>query len=169
MRAQRLTDLGLDGDSAHALLRAVEHKFDVDFEGFRFLRYFSEEGWAPFRPLVVFVLERASPDFARRWRAASDAERDVTVAHLIAVAEAKRWSEPALPRARAAPSLLAGAFGVLAPLILALAPAVYLAAYIGTSGRSALGMLAGVGAFSAVIAVLIWNAWRGVERKLDSA
>ena len=173
-REQRLAaDLGMEGGSAMALMRAFEHRFDVDFDGFVFLRHFSEEGWRPFRRLIVLVLQQASPAFARRWQAAKNAERDIVVAHLIDVAAAKRWSEPdrrpSNDKTGPVTAFMRRAFDLLAPLTLALVPGVYLAASLGTSGRSALAMLSGGVAFTLVLGFFFWSAWKSIQRKLASA
>lgn len=87
-------DLGLDGDEAGEFMDAFATKFDVDMEGFYWLRYFGDEGWNMLTPATTLVARALSPAFRRRWRAAQEAEREITLAHLTEVVEAGRWVHP---------------------------------------------------------------------------
>jgi len=46
-------DLGITGDDAHELLIQLSEKYKIDFQGFEFKKYFSEEGVSIF---VIFYL-----------------------------------------------------------------------------------------------------------------
>ena len=67
-------DLGLEGGDADEFLQEFSKKFDVDFSGFNFKKYFVEEGWDPFRfiiyatriiklkPIILSDLEKAAEE-----------------------------------------------------------------------------------------------------------
>lgn len=166
-------DLGLDGDPAAAFMQAFKERFGVDMERFYWLRYFSDEGWDMLNPLIV-SFARLQPEFDRRWRAALAEEREITLAHLVTVAEAKAWIHPgpehsiARKRSRFAALLVSAAalgvavFGVL-----------YAIALYGLA-TGALGEVSFVTAATmvAVIAfplLLAWFGWRNIKRKLATA
>lgn len=101
------TDLGMDGDDASEFLQAFSQRFDIDWTGFHWLRYFGDEGIDVFAPVFSVVAQSLSANFRQRWKAAREAEREITVAHLARVAEAKRWIEPPDAARRQSASLLA--------------------------------------------------------------
>ena len=82
-----------DTEDNPAFMSEFQRRFDVDMSRFHFLRYFKPTPFNPFAPALALFLCR-EPNFSRRWRAACDAERDLTIDHLVHVAEAKRWLEP---------------------------------------------------------------------------
>jgi Protein of unknown function (DUF1493) len=83
-----------DSEDNPAFMSEFQRRFDVDMSRFHFLRYFKPTPFNPFAPALALFLCR-EPNFSRRWRAACDAERDLTIADLVRVAQAGRWLEPA--------------------------------------------------------------------------
>ena len=172
MTQRLLADLGIDGDDAHALLKEIAVQFDVDFESFVWLRYFGDEGWDLFAPTIT-ALRCTQPAFARRWRAAKDAEREITVSHLAEVISARKWIESDMPRQLADHGWAQGVLAVvmsIAGITMLVVPAVYLAAIFteAPAASDRLGMWAGFIAFLAVAAFLLRSSWRNVSRKADS-
>jgi len=94
------SDLGIWGDDAGELIETFAKKFHVRMDGFVFLDHF---GWEAIGavPIVVGVMRLASPAFRRKWRAACNCERDITIRHLAYCAELGRW-EPSDVRPRKA-------------------------------------------------------------------
>jgi acyl carrier protein len=165
-------DLGLDGDDAHEFVAAFSEHYGVDFDGFVWLRYFGDEGWDFLRPTLVAAAKALSPAFARRWRAAQDAEREVTIAHLVEVAQAKRWRHPGPEHAVARrPSAFATLLGAAMSLpILALGAFGLIALYGLATGAVAARLLQGavVVLMAAMPFYFGWVSWRNIQRKLAS-
>ncbi len=77
------TDLGVTGDDIEELFLALGDRFGVDWTGFEFHRYFSEEGtflW-PFREW--------------RFRRQYGPKKPFLIAHLVHVCTTGRWEPPA--------------------------------------------------------------------------
>lgn len=87
-------DLGIDGAAAQDFMTAYKEKYGVNLDRLVWRRYFREEGFDPLAPALVFWLRRLDRDFSHRWTAAEDAEREISIAHLARVAQAKKWSDP---------------------------------------------------------------------------
>lgn len=181
--AMRLrADLGIDGDAAQDFMTAFKEKYAVNLDRLVWRRYFREEGFDPLAPALVFWLRRFDRDFAHRWNAAENAEREISIAHLARVAQAKKWSDPSAD-ARPEPGepkhigllILRGVLS-LAPIALVLtlpvlmALMLYLAAVSGNwevlmrNFWLVLFMLGLVG----LQGWIARNAWRSIERKLAS-
>lgn len=170
--ARLLSDFGLDGDDASGFMAAFTNKFGVDMSGFYWLRYFGDEGWDFLAPAMIAVA-RLHPGFDMRWCAALAEEREITLHHLINVAETKRWIHPGPEDARphatgpirtiigwvmAAPILGFAALGVI--MLYGLAT--------GALGEVSLVTAATAVATTAFPALLAWTAWRNIQRKLAS-
>lgn len=170
------SDLGLTGDDADALMKAFVVKYDVDMSNFVWLRYFEDEPtlndlMGPAMALAASVL---SPSFAVRWQAARNAEREITIAHLAAVAAAKTWIEPGddfrrrqrasalLPLFSAASVLVMAFFALLGPMV------IYVFLTGGLGERNALALI-GILAVSILPFFLAFTSWRAIRRKLASA
>jgi hypothetical protein len=168
-----LGDLSLDGDDASAFMKAFADRFGVDFDGFVWLRYFGDEGLDLLAPALAFAARAISPAFARRWRAAREAEREITIGHLVRVAGARRWIHPAEaspPRGPHAFGEVLSALMLLIVLFLSALGALALYGYFtGRIGDISLPSLLGLLAAVAGTLFLIWASWRNVQRKLASA
>ncbi|HRO04831.1 MAG TPA: DUF1493 family protein, partial [Terricaulis sp.] len=167
------SDLGLDGDPAGAFMQAFKERFAVDMESFIWLRYFGDEGWDMLKPLIV-ALARLDAGFDQRWRAALAEEREITLSHLVDVAQAKSWIHPGpahaplrKPSRLAALLVSAAAIGVAVFAVL-YAVAVYGLA-IGALGEVSWVTAAALIAAAAFPTLLIRSAWSNIQRKLASA
>lgn len=171
--ARLLSDLHLDGDDAAGFIAAFTNKFGVDMSGFYWLRYFNDEGWDYLAPAVI-AGARLHPDFDRRWRAALAEEREITLEHLVDVAEAKHWIHPNPEAARASSAgLIATIIRYAVPLpVLAFAVFGVIMLYglaTGALGEVSLVTAATAVAMTAFPLLLAWTAWRNIQRKLASA
>lgn len=173
-------DLGLKGDAAHAFLDEFAEKYGAHLGMLRFRRFFEEEGFDPLAPALIFWLRRIDRNFARQMQAAEATERDITIAHMARVAEAKTWFDPdaaAKPKPRE-PHTLSGQIGAgllsLVPIFLAVIMPAMLVLMLGLAvwsgnwsivGRN-LWLVALMAALSGLQAWIARNSWRAVERKL---
>ncbi len=168
-------DLGLTGDDAHNFMTAFAAKYDVDMNALAGLRYFDDEGSDMQGPAITLMACALSPSFAARWRTALEAEREVTIAHLAAVARSKVWRDPgeAFRRApKSAPltlifsalSLLTMAFFFLLGIVVAYG---FLTGELGDRNLLTLFGIVAIGLFFPVY--LTYVSWRNIERKLASA
>lgn len=167
-----LSDLGLDGDDAGELIEALSKRFDISWEGFHWLRYFGDEYLDPFAPALSTVAQWLSADFRQRWKNAREVEREITIAHLARVAEARRWIEPpdtARREVQSIPARVLGAvMGAVAPPSLVLLGAFAVIALMSghvTNPLVAIGLL---GLITAIV-WMIWVSWTNIRRKLASA
>lgn len=89
-------DLGMTGDDAEEFMTAFAVKYDVDMGSMVWLRHFDNESSMAdlLEPAIVIAASILSPSFAVRWQAAQDAEREITIGHLVEVALAKAWRDP---------------------------------------------------------------------------
>lgn len=174
-----LADLDIDGDDAGKFMAAFANDFDVEMEGCFWLRYFDDEGWDMLTPAMVLVGRIVSPGFKQSWDRARDAEREITLGHLVAVAEAKHWIDPgpehrrqSSPRGAVARTLWIAlpAFAALALLAFTAFGAIMLYG-LATGAMGALNPLtAGTAILLAGFPLLMaWNSRRNIQRKLASA
>jgi hypothetical protein len=166
-------DLGIDGDDASAFMSAFARRYDVDLSQLRWARYFDDEGWDLLQPLLVAAMSVANPRFAARWRAAVEAEREITLNHLVLVARTREWSDPVSARRRKQPGRLAQALSILAALpVLVLGGVGALACFgyfTGRLGQTNLATALVMIALAVTPLLLAWGSWRNVQRKLASA
>lgn len=177
-----VADLGIDGADARAFMDALAENYGVSLGGMRWRRYFGEEGFDPLAPALVFWLRRLDRDFGLRWRQAESVAREVSIAHLARVTEAKRWLDPdvsARPPSRE-PRTVHGFIGAallsLLPIFLvAIMPAMlalFLLAPLWSGDWSVVTRNLWLVAFMAGLAAWqVWiarNSWRAIERKLDA-
>jgi hypothetical protein len=167
-------DLGMTGDDAQEFMTAFAVKYDVDMESFIWLRYFDDEGSDMMAPAMALIASVLSPSFAVRWQAAHDAEREITIGHLVDVASERTWRDPADTYIRkrnpivltlifSAVSLLVSAFFVLGSAI------VLYALLAGELGETNLLAAFGVIATGLVFPWLAYASWLNIQRKLASA
>lgn len=166
-------DLGTTGDDAQEFLTAFAVKYDVDMSGLIWLRYFDDEGMDMMGPAIALAASILSPDFAIRWQAAHDAEREITIAHLVDVADAKVWRDPGDAFRRApAPRVLTLIFSIISVLIATfflLGSAIVLYSLLtGRLGDKNLLVLVGVIATGLVFPGLAFASWNNIQRKLAS-
>ena len=95
-----VSDLGIWGDDAGDLIEVFAKKFRVRMDGFVFLDHFGCEAVGAV-PIVIGVMRLASPVFRRKWRAACNCERDITIRHLVYCAELGHWAPSAVRRHKA--------------------------------------------------------------------
>jgi hypothetical protein len=173
-------DLGLRGDAAHAFLDEFAEKYGVHLGMLRFRRFFEEEGFDPLAPALIFWLRRIDRNFALQMRAAEATEREITIAHMARVAEAKTWFDPAVsdqPKPRE-PRTIYGQMGAgllsLVPIFLATIMPAMLVLMLGLAVWSGnwsivernLWLVAFMGALAGLQAWIARNSWRAIERKL---
>ena len=77
-------DLRMDGDDAVAFLDQVARRWDVNFDGFEFGRFFLGE--AEISSPVSWLVRRVSPNKRRK--------TPITVGHLVSVIDTGRWQNP---------------------------------------------------------------------------
>ncbi len=173
------SDLGLDGDDAYEFMVAFAAKYKVDLSEFHWLHYFGDEGIDPFKPVVETIARLVNPSIRRRWRAASEAEREITIEHLARVAAEGRWIEPATRRVAAKFNAFGFLFfGIIVPpavLMLFVWPlmlAWILADAISSGNFSIIaeepGFVGGLGLATLFMTLLLWASWRNLQRKLAS-
>lgn len=170
-------DLGLTGDDAEMFMAAFANRFGVDMAGFTWLRFFEDESNMAdmLMPALMLGASVLSPGFAVHWQRARDAEREITIAHLVEVAQRKAWQDPSEAFKRAPkPMGLTLIFSAAAILILAfflvLGVVVISGFLAGELGEQRVLALVGVAAMSiALPAYLIYASWRQIQRKLASA
>lgn len=167
-----LSDFGLDGDDASGFMAAFTNKFDVDMSGFYWLRYFQDEGWSFLEPSFI-AAARLNKGFDERWRAALAEEREITLEHLIDVAEAKKWIHPTAEATRTQkPSRHRTIIGYAAVLpVLAFAVFGLIMLYglvIGALGKVSLVTAATAVVMTAFPLGLTWAAYTSIKRKLAS-
>ena len=84
-------DVGMDGDDADEFMRRFARRFSVNMEGFQFEKYFGpERGFLLFDYLFLRLFKKNALKYV-----------EITIAHLVAVAERKSWFDPdgsSLPR-----------------------------------------------------------------------
>lgn len=172
--ARLFSDLHLDGDPAAGFMAAFTNKFGVDMSGFIWLRYFSDEGWDMLTPIVLALMRANSRRFDQRWRLARAAERDITLGHLVDVAEAGHWIHPnpeyALTRK---PHPLGAFLGALAALgiigfMLLGVFAVYAITLLPNEQMTPMNVITILAGTSFPL-ILTWLSWRNIKRKLASA
>jgi hypothetical protein len=167
-------DLGMTGDDAQEFMTAFAVKYDVDMSEFVWLRYFDDEGSDMMGPAIVLAASVLSASFAVRWQAAHDAEREITIGHLVGIAGERTWRDPgdAYIRKRnpivltlilSTVSLVVSAFFVLGSAI------VLYALLAGELGETNLLVVFGVVATGLVFPWLAYTSWRNIQRKLASA
>jgi len=168
------SDLGMTGDDAQEFMTAFAVKYDVDMGSFIWLRYFDDEGSDMMAPAIALAASVLSPSFAVRWLAAHEAEREITIAHLVKVAGERIWFEPsdALKR-KPDPRVLTLIFSVLSVLVSAFfvfgSAVVLYALLAGDLGEKNLLVVFGVIATGLVFPWLAYASWRNIQRKLASA
>lgn len=167
-------DLGLTGDDARAFIETFAAKYDIDMGALVWLRYFDDEGSDMMGPALALAASVLSPHFAVRWQAARDAEREITIAHLVDVAQLGAWRDPgdASKRVRG-PMVLTLIFSTLSVLVSAFfvlgSAAVLYTLLAGNLGQKSLVVTLGVIATGLVFPALAYASWRAIERKLASA
>lgn len=169
-------DLGMTGDTAREFLLAYATKYDVDMERLVWLRFFDDEPSISdlMEPAITLGASVLSPSFAVRWQAARDAEREITLAHLVEVARAKIWTDPnqTFNRMRGHSPLVI-AFSAASVLLMAffvvLGAFVAYALLTGQLGEINAVALLGVIAVSMLPFFFAFASWRSIERKLASA
>ncbi len=151
-------------------MRQLSLRFDVDLAGFHFLRHFAAEDFDLLAPAIVSVAGLICPTLRRKWMAALDAEREITVSHLLRIVEARRWIEPGeTARRKRGFSGARLLFSLAAILLLFAMPLFFVAAAAyAPAPRSRLEYIAGAGFFLAVLAYMALASWRGIRRKLAS-
>ncbi|MGD9816296.1 MAG: DUF1493 family protein [Hyphomonadaceae bacterium] len=168
-----LRDLGIDGNQARVLLGELAARYDVDLSALQWQRYFDNEGFDFVEPFLVMAARRIDHRFDARWRAALDAEREISVRHLADAVEAGHWFEPE-ERREAPGGPLRAAFAValalpilflflVAPLLAAVEIARRLAAGESAAGIALVPLL-GLGG-----ALVIWSSITNIRRKLATA
>lgn len=171
-------DLQLDGDDASEFLDAFSERFDIDWTGFHWLRYFGDEGFDPLQPTLAVAASILSPNFRRRWRRARNEEREITISHLCRVAEAGHWIESPLRRTRDKNNLKSTLAQIVLTALAALAVIVS-AATLTLFGFVSFAIVRGdkvpssfaaiLTALAATKALLLWSSWNNINRKLASA
>lgn len=165
-----LTDLGLDGEDASDFIEAFAERFDVDFSSFRWLRCFGDEGLDALAPTIAALRRAFSTKTRLRWRAAHEAEREISIIHLADVAKTKRWIEPGPEAARATPRPPVRA---LQPVLALLVPlpfiALCIAAVLVFVAAPDITSEAIAAVFVSLAALILWTPWRNVTRKLESS
>lgn len=168
------SDLGMTGDDAQEFMTAFAVKYDVDMESFIWLRYFDDEGSDMLAPAMALIASVLSPSFAVRWQAAHEAEREITIAHLVDIATERTWRDPgeAFKRKRN-PMVLTVIFSTVAVLfsiLFVLMSVIVLHALLsGKLGEENLLTVFGVIATGLVFPRLAYASWRNIQRKLASA
>jgi hypothetical protein len=167
-------DLGMTGDDAADFVTAFGNKYEIEMSEFVWLRYFEDEGLDLLSPALIWIGQSLSPAFARRWRAARDAEREITIADLADMAEARRWHHPSTPKLAIGEerwfARVISATALLVQLFLFGLGALTLYAYLsGQIGSVNLVTLFGIAAVSALFPLLGLASWRNIQRKLASA
>jgi len=168
------SDLGMTGDDAQEFMTAFAVKYDVDMESFIWLRYFDDEGSDMLAPAMALIASVLSPSFAVRWQAAHEAEREITIAHLVDIATERTWRDPgeAFKRKRN-PMVLTVIFSTVAVLfsiLFVLMSVIVLHALLsGKLGEENLLTVFGVIATGLVFPWLAYASWRNIQRKLASA
>jgi len=168
------SDLGMTGDDAQEFMTAFAVKYDVDMSEFVWLRYFDDEGSDMMAPAIALITSVLSPSFAVRWQAARDAEREITIAHLVEVAHERAWRDPGDAfESKRNPNVLTLIFSALAVVVSAffmLGSAIVLYALLaGELGETNLLVAFGVIATGLVFPGLAYASWRNIQRKLASA
>lgn len=170
-------DLGMTGDDAERFLQAFAIKYDVDMGALEWQRYFENEPTMAdmLMPAMVLGASVLSPAFAVRWQTAREAEREITIAHLVEVASEKVWREPDASFRRAPKSnALTLVLSVLAlltmGLFVAIGVAVLHAFLTGALGEQRVLVLIGIAATGVALPIyLCYASWRQIQRKLASA
>jgi len=168
------SDLGMTGDDAQEFMTAFAVKYDVDMESFVWLRYFDDEGSDMLAPAIALIASVLSPSIAVRWQAAHEAEREITIAHLVDIAAERTWRDPgeAFKRKRN-PMVLTVIFSTVAVLfsiLFVLMSVIVLHALLsGKLGEENLLTVFGVIATGLVFPWLAYASWRNIQRKLASA
>lgn len=171
------SDLGMTGDDAQEFLTAFAVKYDVDMSSLVWLRYFDDESTMAdmLEPAMALAASILNPSFAVRWQSAHDAEREITIGHLVDIAREKVWREPhesaRLPRKSLALGLIFSAFALLILGFFVLLGVVVIYAFLtGQLGEQKILALVGVAAMSIVLPVsLAFASWRQISAKLASA
>jgi hypothetical protein len=168
-----LSDLGLDGNDADPFIEEFAKTYDVDMTSFQWLRYFGDEGFDLLSPALVMTARFFSPAFARKWDAAREAEREITIAHLVHVAETRAWSHPGAEDRVQSDYTIMNIISVLMALALVLLVATgalacygYLTGEIGSVNILTLAGLLGMALFPVMLAI---SSWRNIQRKLATA
>lgn len=170
-------DLGMTGDDAEEFMTAFAVRYDVDMGALVWERHFDSEPTIAdmLMPAMLFAASVLSPAFAVRWQRAREAEREITVAHLVETARAKVWRDPGVAFRRAPKSsLLTLTFSTLAVLMLAffvvLGCVVIYAFLTGELGDKKVLALVGVAATGVLLPIYLCHAsWRQIQDKLASA
>lgn len=169
------SDLHLDGDDAGAFMERFAAKHGVDMTDFVWLRYFGDEGFDMMGPAISMAASILSPSFAVRWQAARDAEREITIGHLVEVARDKMWQDPG--EEFRTPDKLSVLFLAFSAISVALMAFFFLTGFAviygflaGQLGDRNLLTLFGIAATSLFFPVhLAYSSWRSIQRKLASA
>jgi hypothetical protein len=171
------TDLGMTGDDADEFMMAFAAKYDVDLSSMNWLQYFDNESSMAdmLEPAMAIAACVLSPSFAARWQAARDAEREITIAHLVEVAREKTWRDPGeafrRPPKLSALGLILSTITMIAFLAFALIGVIVIYAFLnGQLGEQRVLALVGVAAMSILFPVYsVYAAWRSIGAKLASA
>jgi hypothetical protein len=166
------SDLGLDGDDAGAVIGAFVDRFNPDMTDFHWLRYFGDEGFDPLQPVLAAIVATVSSSFRGKWRAAREAEREITIAHLVRVAREKHWIHPDAAERLPPPSAITLGIGLIAFATVsafAIAGLVILLTLPSRFPDDALIQGLVVIAFVLFPFFTIHSAWSNIERKLASA
>lgn len=173
--ARLFSDLHLDGDVAREFMERFAGQYDVDMTNFVWLRYFGDEGFDMMGPAFAMAASVLSTDFALRWHQAREAEREITIEHLVDVARTRVWRDPGVEfRMPPTQSVVMLAFSAVSVLVTAffllLGIAVIYGFLTGELGDGGLLTLFGIAAVSIFFpAYLAFGSWRNIERKLASA
>lgn len=170
-----LSDLHLDGDDAGDFMERFAGKHDVDMTGFVWLRHFGDEGVDMMGPAISMAACILSPSFALQWQAAHDAEREITINHLVDVARAKMWRDPdGTFRTSQKVSVIFLLFSAISVALMAFFFLIGLVVIYGFAtgefGNRNLLTLFGIAATSIFFpAFLAYSSWKSIQRKLASA
>lgn len=170
-------DLGMTGDDAERFLQAFAIKYDVDMGALEWQRYFENEPTMAdmLMPAMVLGASVLSPAFAVRWQTAREAEREITIAHLVEVASEKVWREPdesfrRAPKSNALTLVLSVLALLTMGLFVAIGVAVLHAFLTGALGEQRVLVLIGIAATGVALPIyLCYASWRQIQRKLASA
>lgn len=170
-------DLGMTGDDAQEFMTAFAVKYDVDMESLVWLRYFENESSMTdmLEPTMAMVISILNPSFALRWQAAEDAEREITVGHLVEIARERKWRDPSEAFQRQQKMSVVGLiFSAAATLVsaffLLLGVMVIYGLLAGQLGDQKVLTLVGVAAVTIFFPLYAaYATWRQISAKLASA
>lgn len=170
-------DLGMTGDDAQEFMTAFAVKYDVDMESMVWLRFFDNESSMTdmLEPAMAMAISVLNPSFALRWQAAEDAEREITIGHLVEIARERKWRDPdATFQRRRKVSVFGFVFSVFTALVFTcFVPFGVIAIYALLHGQLGAQNLLVILGFAAVTIFFplyaVYATWRAISAKLASA